>query len=100
MISHGDMVAVEAFAGGGGLAVGLRDAGFRTIAAIELEPHAAATFKANHPEVHVFRQDVQEVSGSELLRLASGTVDVLAACPPCQGFSSLTGKMAQGGPSK
>lgn len=87
-----DFSAIEVFAGGGGLAVGLRDAGFQTAAAVEIEPHAAATFKANHPEVHVFRQDIRTVSGYELLRLASGHLDVLAACPPCQGFSSLTAK--------
>ena len=92
MTAEIELIAVEAFAGGGGLAVGLRDAGFRTVAAIELEPHAAATFKANHPNVHVFRQDIREVCGRELLKLASGRVDVLAACPPCQGFSSLTSK--------
>lgn len=92
MMPAPQLLAVEAFAGGGGLAVGLRDAGIRTVAAIEIEPHAAATFKANHPHVHVFRQDVREVSGKELLKLASGGVHVLAACPPCQGFSSLTSK--------
>ena len=92
MITDTQLVAVEAFAGGGGLAIGMREAGFRTVAAIEIEPHAAATFKANHPDTCVFRQDVKEVSGKELLKLASGHVDVLAACPPCQGFSSLTSK--------
>lgn len=84
--------AVEVFAGGGGLAVGLREAGFRTVAAVELEPHAAATFKANHPTVQVFRQDVRTVRGSMIMPLAGGCVDALAACPPCQGFSSLTSK--------
>ena len=84
--------AVEIFSGGGGLAVGLRDAGFRTVAAVEVEPHAAATFKANHPTVQVFRQDVRTVRGEMILPLADGAVDVLAACPPCQGFSSLTSK--------
>lgn len=84
--------AVEIFSGGGGLAVGLRDAGFNTVAAVELEPHAAATFKANHPSVQVFRQDVRTVTGAMLAPLAGGRVDVLAACPPCQGFSTLTSK--------
>ena len=98
MTENAQLVAIEAFAGGGGLAVGLRDAGFRTVAAVELEPHAAATFKANHPDVHVFRQDIREVSGAELLKLASGHVDVLAACPPCQGFSSLTSKWQRNDP--
>ena len=84
--------AVEIFAGGGGLAVGLREAGFNTVAAVEVEPHAAATFKANHPTVQVFRQDVRTVTGPMLMPPTGGKVDVLAACPPCQGFSSLTYK--------
>ena len=84
--------AVEIFSGGGGLAVGLREAGFRTVAAVEVEPHAAATFKANHPTVQVFQQDIRTMTGEMILPLASGRVDALAACPPCQGFSSLTSK--------
>ncbi len=84
--------AVEIFSGGGGLAVGLREAGFNTVAAVEVEPHAAATFKANHPTVQVFRQDVRTVTGAMLAPLTGGKVDALAACPPCQGFSSLTSK--------
>ena len=91
-MNPGQLKAVEIFSGGGGLAVGLRDAGFETVAAVELEPHAAATFKANHPTVQVFRQDVRTVKGEMILPLAGGSIDVLAACPPCQGFSSLTSK--------
>lgn len=98
MITDRALKAVEGFAGGGGLAVGLGNAGFRTVAAIELEPHAAATFKANHPETHVFRQDIRDVSGKELLKVAGGRIDVFAACPPCQGFSSLTAKWRRDDP--
>ena len=86
------MKAVEIFAGGGGLAVGLERAGIHPIAAIEFEPHAAATFKANHPGVKVFCQDVREICGSQLLEIAEGPIEILAACPPCQGYSSLTSK--------
>lgn len=85
-------IAIEAFAGGGGLAVGLHNAGFDLRAAIESDPHAAMTFKANHPQVQILQQDIREISGKKLLKLASGCVDILAACPPCQGFSSLTAK--------
>lgn len=91
-MSRKSFTAVEIFSGGGGLAVGLREAGFETVAAVELEPHAAATFKANHPNVQVFRQDVRTVTGEMLESLAGGKIDALAACPPCQGFSSLTSK--------
>lgn len=97
-MSHLRLTAVEIFAGGGGLAVGLERAGFRAVAAIEVERHAAATFKANHPDVQVFRQDVREISGAALLELGGGSIDVLAACPPCQGFSSLTSKYKRDDP--
>lgn len=83
--------AVDVFAGGGGLTVGLKRAGFRVVAAIENEPHAFATYKANHPEVRGFKQDVRLVSGDVLRRSSlTGWVDLLSGCPPCQGFSSLT----------
>lgn len=88
----GRHTAVEIFSGGGGLAVGLREAGFNTVAAVEMEPHAAATFKANHPTAQVFCQDVRTVTGVMLVPVTGRKVDILAACPPCQGFSSLTSK--------
>ena len=87
-----DLTAVEVFAGGGGFAVGLAAAGYRTVAAVEIHRDAVDTFKANHRHVQVFRQDVRTVRGDALLALADGSLDVLAACPPCQGFSSLTSK--------
>ena len=88
-----ELTAIDAFAGAGGLSVGLKRAGFSVVAAIELEEHAFATYKANHPEVRCFKQDIATVSGAELLKHA-GTyhLDLLAGCPPCQGFTSLTAK--------
>lgn len=84
--------AVDIFSGGGGLSVGLEAAGFDAVAAVEVEPHAAATFKANHPTARMYCQDVRTVTGDMLASAADGEVDVIAACPPCQGFSSLTRK--------
>lgn len=86
------LTAVELFSGGGGMAVGLRQAGMRVAAAVEVEPNAAETYKANHRRTAVVQKDIRNVSGETLLSLANGQVDVLAACPPCQGFSSLTAK--------
>ena len=85
-------VAVDLFAGGGGLTVGLKRAGFRVAAAVELEPHASATYEANHAEVHMLLEDIKKVRGKDLLDLAGGRIDLLAGCPPCQGFTSLTAK--------
>ena len=87
------LTAIDVFAGGGGLTVGLKRAGFRVVAAVELEPHAFATYKANHPEVNCLKQDIATVSGAALLQLAgTDRIDLLAGCPPCQGFTSLTAK--------
>lgn len=84
--------AVDLFCGGGGLTVGLKRAGFQVVGAVENEPHAFATYKANHPEVNVFFQDIRTVKGECLLKLAPEGIDLVAGCPPCQGFCSLTTK--------
>ena len=85
--------AVDVFAGGGGLTVGLKRAGFSVVAAIEIESHAYSTYRANHPRVKAFKQDVRSVKGKDLLALTDGKpIHLLAGCPPCQGFTSLTSK--------
>ena len=84
------LVAVDVFSGAGGLTLGLKRAGFNVAAAVEIEGHAFATYKTNHPEVRAIKQDVRTVEGRHLRELAGGKVDLLAGCPPCQGFSTLT----------
>lgn len=85
--------AIDVYAGGGGLTVGLKRAGFEVVASIEFEEHAYATYKANHPDVLALKQDVTTVSGMDLLNSFGGKrIDLLAGCPPCQGFTSLTAK--------
>lgn len=87
------LTAIDVFSGAGGLTVGLKRAGFRVAAAVELEPHSFATYKSNHPEVRCLKQDIATVSGAALLKLAeTDRIDLLAGCPPCQGFTSLTAK--------
>jgi DNA (cytosine-5)-methyltransferase 1 len=82
---------VDLFAGAGGATQGLCDAGFDVVAAAENDPLAAESFAANHPGV-VLAGDVRSVEPGRLRRylgLAVGELDLLKACPPCQGFSSL-----------
>ena len=87
------LTAIDVYAGGGGLTVGMKRAGFEVVAAIEIETHAYATYRANHPNVRALKQDVTTVAGKDLLELTEREqVDLLAGCPPCQGFTSLTAK--------
>lgn len=85
--------AIDLFSGSGGLTVGLKRAGFRVVAAVEIEPHAFATYKANHPEVQAYKQDIRTIRGKSLLELSpKNEIDLLSGCPPCQGFSTLTAR--------
>ncbi len=82
--------AVDLFAGCGGLSEGLKQAGFQTIAACEIDPIAVATYKLNHPDVIVFEGDIKLVGTSKVQKLLEGEpLHLLAGCPPCQGFSSI-----------
>ena len=84
------LIAIDVFSGAGGLTLGLKRAGFHVKAAVEIEDHAFATYKTNHPEVRAIKQDIRTVKGSDLRKIADGPVALLAGCPPCQGFSTMT----------
>lgn len=83
--------AIDLFSGGGGLSEGLAQAGFSIKAAVELDLNAVSTYEANHPKTKVISSDIRFVSSSSIKSLLDGSqLDLLAACPPCQGFSTLT----------
>ena len=84
--------AIDLFSGCGGLTLGLKLAGFNVLAAIENDALAVETYKANHPKVKVSHNDIRMVQAKPLresLGLEMGELDLLAGCPPCQGFSAL-----------
>jgi DNA (cytosine-5)-methyltransferase 1 len=87
-----ELTAIDLFSGCGGLTLGLKQAGFRVLAAIEIEKTAFETYRQNHPKVLVKRRDIRRVPAYEFmdkLNLKLGQLDLLAGCPPCQGFSIL-----------
>lgn len=92
MTARRKLTAIDVFCGAGGLTVGLKRAGFEVLAAIENDPIAVETYAANHPEVMLLARDVRRVTGAGLRRalgLGSRPLDLLAGCPPCQGFSRM-----------
>ncbi len=83
---------VDLFSGCGGLSLGLRWAGFRPVAAVDVDPLATATYRSNHTDALAVTADIREVEPRRLLKgtgTAAGQLALLAGCPPCQGFSSL-----------
>ena len=87
------LIAVDLFAGAGGATQGLRDAGFEVCVAVEIDAEAATTWAANHPGV-MLQRDVRTLTGTDLMDAGGfryGELDLLKACPPCQGFSTLRG---------
>lgn len=86
------LTAIDAFSGCGGLTLGLKQAGFTVLGAIERDSLAATTYEKNHPEVKLWNTDIQKVTGPQIrkaLKLRKGQLDLFAGCPPCQGFSTL-----------
>lgn len=85
------LTAIDLFCGAGGLTLGLKQAGFSVVAGVELNPIAAETYRLNHDDVNVYEKDIRDINPSEILanfNLKPGELDLLAGCPPCQGFSS------------
>jgi DNA (cytosine-5)-methyltransferase 1 len=86
------LTAFDMFSGCGGLTEGLKAANFNVIGAVEIDDFARHNYKLNHPEVEVWPLDVRLLPVSEVrdrLKIKKGELDLLAGCPPCQGFSTL-----------
>ena len=84
--------AVDLFCGCGGLSLGLRQAGFRVLAAVDADELSMNTYQQNHAGVHAVFSDIRKVSPRKLMQelgLKPGELTLLAGCPPCQGFSAL-----------
>ncbi|MGO4775995.1 DNA cytosine methyltransferase, partial [Lysobacter sp. 2RAB21] len=87
--------AIDLFSGCGGLSQGLKDAGFSVVAAVEIDAKAQETYSLNHPEVALYGADIRALdplSVALAAKLQPGELDLLAGCPPCQGFSRLRTK--------
>jgi len=87
-----NLKAIDVFAGCGGLTTGLKKAGFSVVGAVELDAAACQVYRLNHMETKLWEADVVSLSVSKILgdlKIKKGELDLLAGCPPCQGFSTV-----------
>lgn len=76
------MKSIELFSGAGGLALGLEQAGFDSVALFERDADACAALRLNRPKWNIVEGDVRDVDFSQF-----GPVNLVAGGPPCQPFS-------------
>jgi len=99
-------IAIDLFAGAGGFSLGIEQAGFDVVVAVEQDPVHAAVYAFNFPHAEVICADVGTLSAQAIREAAvrgwmyhnpkkraswNGEIDLVFGGPPCQGFS-LMGK--------
>lgn len=79
----GEVTAIELFAGAGGLALGLEQAGIKTVEYVEFDRACCETLKANRPSWNVVCDDIHNVDFTQY----EGKIDIVTGGFPCQAFS-------------
>ena len=72
---------IELFAGAGGLALGLENAGLKEKMLVEIDKHCVSTLHENRPHWKVVAEDIKNVSFKGI------SADVVTGGFPCQSFS-------------
>jgi DNA (cytosine-5)-methyltransferase 1 len=73
---------VSLFAGCGGLDLGFRQAGFKTIWANEWDKEIWQTYESNHPNTYLDRRDLREIPSNNI----PDCIGIVGG-PPCQSWS-------------
>ena len=79
---HNSLTSVEICAGAGGQAVGLENAGFEHLVAVEIDEFAVQTLRVNRPHWNVVEADVLEFDPEPYVG-----ADLFAGGVPCPPFS-------------
>ena len=81
------LTLIDLFCGAGGLSTGFHWAGFSTLAAIDHDIDATATYKLNHPSVNVVTKSIANIEVADLLQSGELVTGIIGG-PPCQSFST------------
>lgn len=84
-----DLTCIDLFAGAGGTALGLENAGIKHVALNEWDIHAAATLRHNRADWNVIESDIADVDFTNY----KDKVDIVEGGFPCQAFSYAGRKM-------
>lgn len=80
--------SIDLFSGCGGMSLGFKMAGVKSILATDIDENAGKTFMKNFPEVPFIVGDVCEFQKKDIDTILSNTKpDLIIGGPPCQGFS-------------
>lgn len=81
---------VDLFSGAGGLSVGLEQAGFKSVLAIDNDKSSIKTYKQNHKDADVILGDIKKVKNEDILKIVKNRkIKLVCGGPPCQGFSTV-----------
>lgn len=92
MAKKAKRTAIDLFCGAGGLTQGLKQANFDVIGAVESVKTYAESYRINHPKTRLKEEDIVKVDPEGYMHelgLKAGDLDLLAGCPPCQGYSTI-----------
>ncbi|ACK64190.1 DNA-cytosine methyltransferase [Rippkaea orientalis PCC 8801] len=78
-----ELSVIELFAGCGGMALGLENAGLKTELLVEIDRDCVNTLQKNRPYWPILQEDVTKID----FRSYQGKIDIVSGGFPCQAFS-------------
>ncbi|MDR3267462.1 MAG: DNA cytosine methyltransferase [Tannerella sp.] len=86
-----DYKAIDFFCGGGGMTCGLRQAGIRVLAGVDIDPQCKETYEANNHGSKFVEANIKELPTEYFKKEFSVKKDddrlILIGCSPCQYYS-------------
>lgn len=83
---------ISLFSGGMGLDLGLEQAGFKVVVAVECNKNAAETIRKNRPDIKLLEKKIENLKSKDILaaaELAPGEPTLVVGGPSCQSFSTV-----------
>ncbi len=96
-----DLPVISLFSGAMGLDLGLERASFRVAVAVECNPFAVRTIRANRPSLPLIDRRIEDVTTAEILEAAGlepGQPVLVVGGPSCQVFSTAGARCSLGDP--